>query len=74
MPILPGVVQLYFAKYFADDIFNIEIPPTEAKKVKFSNIIRPDTPVTLRLKNLEKSLEFTYLADDKTYSSGIFVK
>lgn len=74
MSILPGVVQLYYAKFFADDIFNIEIPPTEVKRVKFSNIIKPDTVITLQLENKEKSIEFTYLSDVKTYSSGIFVK
>lgn len=74
MSILPGVVQLYYAKFFADNIFNIEIPPKEVKRVKFSNIIRPDTPVTLTLKNNENSVEFAYMTDAKTYSSGIFVK
>ena len=74
MPILPGVVQLYYAKYFADNFFNIEIPPDEVKKVKFSNIIKSDTEITLKLKNKENCVDFTYEADDKVYSSGIFVK
>lgn len=72
--ILPGVVQLYYAKFFADDIFNIEIPPSEVKKVKFSNVIKPDKTITLRLKNNDSNVEFTYLSDVKTFSSGIFVK
>ena len=72
--ILPGVVQLYYAKFFADDIFNIEIPPTEVKKVKFSNIITPDTTMTLKLKNKDNCVEFAYMSDAKIFSAGIFVK
>ena len=74
MPILPGVVQLYYARYFANDVFNIEISPEEVKKVKFSNIIKSDTNIILKLKNDENCVNFTYEADDKVYSSGIFVK
>ncbi len=74
MPILPGVVQLYYARYFADDVFNIEIPPKEVKKVKFSNIIKSDMNIVLKLKNNENCVNFTYEADDKVFSSGIFVK
>lgn len=74
MSILPGVVQLYYAKIFADEIFNIDIPPTEVKRVKFSNAIKPDTTITLKLKNKEQTVEFAYMSDAKTYSSGIFIK
>lgn len=74
MPILPGVVQIYFAKYFAEDIFNIKISEEEVKKVKFSNIIKADVIMTLKLTLKENSVEFAYVANDITYSSGIFVK
>ena len=46
-PILPGVVQLYYARFFAEDIFGIELPHKEVKKVKFSNLMKPDIKVTL---------------------------
>ncbi len=74
VPVLPGVVQLYYARFFAEDVFGLELPCNEAKKVKFSNVMKPDTRVTLSFTNKEKSVEFTYLADDKIFSSGIFVK
>ncbi len=74
MPILPGVVQLYYARYFIEDVLGIELGYSEVKKVKFSNIINPDMKVKLVLKNNEKSVEYTYLADDKIFSSGIFIK
>lgn len=74
MPVLPGVVQLYYARWFAEDVFGVELPHDEVKKVKFSNILKPDIRVLLKLVNKEKSVEFTYMADDKVFSSGIFVK
>lgn len=73
-PVLPGVVQLYYARFFAEDVFGIELPYDEVKKVKFSNIMKPEIKITLKLINKEKSVEFTYLADDSIFSSGIFVK
>lgn len=74
MPVLPGVVQLYYARYFAEDVFGLELPHEEVKKVKFSNIMKPDVRIKLKLANKENSIEFVYMADDKIFSSGIFVK
>ena len=74
MPILPGVVQLYYAKFFADEVFHTELSTEKVKKVKFSNIIKPDQEVTLKISNSENSMEFSYLGNDKVYSSGIFIK
>ena len=74
MPVLPGVVQLFYANWFADEVFNIKLSNIEAKRIKFSNIIKPDEELILKLTNKDNSVEFTYLGDDKIYSSGIFVK
>ncbi len=74
IPVLPGVVQLFYANWFSKEVFNIEISKEEAKKVKFTNIIRAGDMVTIKLKNNEKNVEFSYVANDKVYSSGIFVK
>ena len=73
MPILPGVVQLFYANYFSKKMFKIEIPCDEAKRVKFTNIIKADEKITLVLNKKEKGIEYSYVANDKTYSSGIFV-
>ena len=73
-PIVPGVVQLFYANFFTENILGIKLPLTEAKKVKFSNIIPPDKEITLKIKEKENSVEYTYLSDDKIFSSGIFVK
>ena len=74
MPILPGVVQLFYANWFAQNVFQVDISKQEAKKVKFTNIIHADTNVVLKLKNTEKNVEYSYVIDDKVYSSGLFVK
>lgn len=59
-PIVPGVVQLYYAKFFAEDVFNIQLPYSDIKKIKFSNIMKPETPVTLKLTRKGDILEFVY--------------
>lgn len=73
-PVLPGVVQLYYAKFFAQELFGIESGSHDVKKVKFSGIMKPETRVVLSFKNKKDSVEFTYKADDKVFSSGILVK
>lgn len=73
-PIVPGVVQLFFARYFAEDLFKIKLSSNNIKKVKFSNIINPDETVTLRIINKENSVETAYMTDDKNFSSAIFIK
>lgn len=74
MPVLPGVVQLYYANWFSKDVFKIDFSKSEAKKIKFTNIIKAGQKVTLKLKNNDNNIEYSYIGDDKVYSSGIFVK
>ncbi len=72
-PIVPGVVQLFYAKFFAEDVFNTNIENKECKKIKFSNVMKPETVVTLKLTRKENNLEFSYINEEKTFSSGLFV-
>ena len=75
-PILPGVVQLFFAKEFSRDIYNLDFVPKKVKKVKFSSIIKPDTKVKLILVKNEKSVEYKFTDCkniEKVFSSGNFV-
>ena len=37
------------------------------------DIIKADEKITLVLSKKDKGIEYSYVADDKTYSSGIFV-
>ena len=70
-PIVPGVVQLYYAKFFAEEIYpNIH---KDCKKIKFTNILKPETVVTLKLTQKGDNVEFSYINEEKTYSSGLFV-
>ncbi len=72
-PILPGVVQLFFAKEFIKDAFNLDLVPQKVKKVKFSSIIRPDEKVCLSLKKTDKAIEYQFTNGEKVFSSGNFV-
>lgn len=72
-PILPGVVQLFFAKEFIKDAFNLDFVSETVKKIKFSSVIKPDTQVALTLKRKEKSIDFMFTNGDITFSSGSFV-
>lgn len=72
-PILPGVVQLFFAKEFTRDIFNLKFTPQKVKKIKFSSIIKPETKVKLILIKNENSVDYKFTNDKNTFSSGTFV-
>ena len=71
-PILPGVVQLYFAHQFAQKAFDRNIKSSPAKKVKFSHLIRPDEKIELILKLTDRNVIYEYKNKDLVCSSGIF--
>ena len=71
-PILPGVVQLYFAHQFAQKAFDKNIKPSPAKKVKFSHLIRPDEKIELILKLTDRNIMYEYKNKEIVCSSGIF--
>lgn len=70
-PILPGVAQLYFAHKYAEYIFNRKIKNTQAKRVKFSHIIKPNKKVKLCFKMNENNINYSYKIENDIYSSGI---
>lgn len=70
--ILPGVVQLYFAKYFMEELFGIKVEKSIVKKIKFSHIIKPDEVVELKITKLNEELSFCYKKEDIIFSSGNF--
>ena len=73
MPILPGVVQLFFVKEFIKDVFHLDFIPEKVKKVKFSSIIKPEQPVRLTLNRTDKSIDYKFTKDEVVFSSGSFV-
>lgn len=74
IPVLPGVVQFFFAHFFAEEIFGASIRLEKMKKIKFSKVIKPDTKIILKLKNNDLSIDYTYTDGEHTYSSGTFIK
>ena len=71
--LVAGVVQIYFAKAFASYHFDIELGEGQWKRVKFSNIIKPDTIVYLKLEKTEKDVKYEYYSNEEKYSSGTFL-
>ena len=74
IPILPGVVQLFFAHFYAQKVFGIDISCRKKKKIKFTRIIKPDTKIKLVLKSNELSVDYTYTDGQNIFSSGTFIK
>jgi len=70
-PILPGVVQLLYASIFAKDAFGISCTSGQFRRIKFSNLLKPDKIVNLRLELSERGVGFTYFHKEKICSSGL---
>ena len=70
--LVPGVLQLYLAKEFANAHFGLNIGEGQYKRIKFSNIIAPNSIVKLKLTKTDKQVVYEYFSDEKTYSSGAF--
>lgn len=48
-PLLPGVVQVYFACVFAERFFGVAVRPTQIFRLKFASIIFPNETVSFAL-------------------------
>ncbi len=73
-PILPGVVQVFFAHFLAQFYFDMDLDFSKLKKIKFSKLIHPEIEIVIKLYNTETSLTFEYLKEQKCLSSGSFIK
>ena len=74
-PIVPGVVQLYFAQKYIETFCKVDIKVWQIKRIKFSNVILPDTIIKLRLINQHNFVTFEFLNQNgEIYSSGNFTK
>ena len=71
-PVLPGVIQLYFAHAFAAEAFKRNVFESPVKKIKFSHIIKPDEKIKLKLYLNGKNIHYGYEYNDIIYSSGVF--
>lgn len=59
--ILPGVVQIGWAAWFAAQWGGREAPPTILRKVKFKHPVGPGARLVLRLQAVGDGLQFEYL-------------
>lgn len=71
--IVPGVVQILFAKELTNFHFNMNVGEGQWKRIKFSNIIKPDSIVNLKLTKSKKDVSYKYYSEDKKYASGAFL-
>lgn len=73
-PILPGVIQLHFVIKFIQLFFHKNIKVYDIIKLKFTNLILPDTLVHFELNKLnENEFSFCYENRDVKYSAGKIV-
>ena len=70
-PILAGVVQLFYANFFARMAFGEDLHCGQIRKIKFANIIHPDEKINLVLEKNKTGINWKYVQGEKTFSSGI---
>jgi len=72
LPVLPGVVQVHWAMYFANQQFSIDGVFSQLDNLKFHAVILPETQLELTLQwHADTScLDFTYRNAHKKYSAG----
>ena len=75
-PILPAVAQTELVIRYAMRYLGTGIDPLEIKRVKFTNFIRPSTPLLLKLVKKEKSISFVISSPDNetVYSTGTVIQ
>lgn len=75
-PILPGVVQIGWAAWFASQWTGHDTPPALLERIKFKRPVRPETSLVLQLRRRSGKIGFEYLLPlpDTTMnvSSGTF--
>lgn len=72
-PIVAGVVQLFLAQYFAQKLFKIK-PSGQYRKIKFSNIIKPEKFIDLELELLSNNISYKFVDRETKYSSGTIAR
>ena len=70
--IMPGVAQIYLAKELAIYNFKTDLSKGQLKRIKFINVIKPNSIIRLKLTKQEKFITFEYFNDEQKYSSGDF--
>ena len=68
--LLPAVAQIKIVVYIAKDIFVTDFTVQKLSKVKFINMIYPNTKVNIEGRYLNDFLSFKIYDNDKKYSEG----
>lgn len=68
--LFPAIAQIKIAVDMAKEIFNIDFKVNKLSKVKFTNMIYPNTKVDIEGHYLNDSLTFKIYDNDKKYSEG----
>jgi acyl-CoA synthetase (AMP-forming)/AMP-acid ligase II len=74
LKVLPAVAQFELAIRYADRFFKTGIGVRQAKRLKFSALVYPDTPLRLELNRRAETVSFVLTSPDggTVYSSGSF--
>jgi len=74
-PVLPAVAQVFIIMQCVSRFFGISVELSKIKRTKFTNIIRPDTPLVLYLEKKDKNISFKIISPDENifYSAGTLV-
>jgi len=74
-PILPAVAQAELLIRFAARYFGTAVSPLEIKRVKFTDFIRPDAPLLLKLTKKENAVSFNISSpeNENVYSTGTII-
>ena len=67
---MPGVVQIGWAREFADRLFGGRHTVTGMRRIKFVRLVTPAQPVTLELDRTADRITFQYLDSQGSFSSG----
>ena len=66
----PAIAQIKISLDISKEIFNIDFEVKKLSKVKFTNMIYPNTKVDIESRYLNDSLSFKIYDNDKKYSEG----
>ena len=69
LPIFPGVAQIFWVTWLTEEIFGLR-DPIHVKRLKFSNIIRPGSEVSIQINVNGEKLTFEYRNGERIFSSG----
>jgi 3-hydroxymyristoyl/3-hydroxydecanoyl-(acyl carrier protein) dehydratase/acyl-CoA synthetase (AMP-forming)/AMP-acid ligase II len=74
-PILPAVAQTEFVIRFAARYLGTSVSPSELRRLKFTNLIRPGALLRLKLVKKEKSISFILSCpvNQTVYSTGVVI-